>query len=237
MKYFISLMLVLSLSACGTLGGGKSKTTKNNIEVDGDIISVVMDSADFSDMKKTLAAEESRTKCFEANAVNEGSDIVAVASIVARAAGKGIDCGTNHNDTVIAGINSKVEKHRIWGGVASGVLGNIPLAAGAYVLGKALDKDSTEINVDNGSTVTGAIGEGNTYRVEQVSGILTEPAPVNPITLDGSEPGEGEESIPPVDFATCIAAGGDPVNTDGNVMVSAADGIYSRCSDGAGGTL
>lgn len=231
----LATFALIGLSACGTLSGGKGKTTQNTVEVEGDVLSVVVASEDYTDMRKTLAAEKAREECFKAGDLSGASDIVAVASIVAQAAGKSADCGVSHNDTVIAGINAKTEKHRIWGGVVSGVVGNVPLVAGAALIGRALDKKSTEINVDNGSTVTGAIGEGNTYQVEQVSGILTEPAPVNPISLDGS-PAE-EEEIPPVDFATCLAAGGDPVNTDGNVMLSADDGIYSRCSDGAGGTL
>jgi len=189
----LSILALLSGCASGLFGGGKSesKTTRNTVEVDGDILSVVVDSDDFVDMKKTLATESAREECFKANGTKDGSDIVAVASIVARAAGKGIDCGTSHNDTIIAGINAKVEKHRIWGGVVSGVTGNIPLAGAAYVLGKALDKDTTEINVDGGSTVSGAIGQGN-VATEQVSGILTEPAPVNPITLDGESDEEEE---------------------------------------------
>ena len=150
------------------------------------------------------SSENSRQECFKTNGLIPSDPVAQVAREVRLAAGKGIDCGTSGNDVEIAKSNDKVRIKESNNGLISDVVagvGRVVLGKsaidGAVSLGSAFIKGAgdtttlnadnessiaftqkgTEINTDNGSTLNGAIGEGNTY-TESTEGLLTNPADV-----------------------------------------------------------
>jgi len=148
--------------------------------------------------------ENSRGECFRVNGLIPSDPMAQVAREVRLAAGKGIDCGTSGNDVEIAKSNDKVRIKESNNGLISDVVagvGRVVLGKsaidGAVSLGSAFIKGAgdtttlnadnessiaftqkgTEINTDNGSTLNGAIGEGNTF-TESTEGLLTNPADI-----------------------------------------------------------
>lgn len=226
LKFSCVIALAISLNGCATGGGNAGK---------GDQIAVKMSSKDYARMKQVEAESLASAEYYKAQATRYSSVSDPTAQLGMRAI-DALDSNnrapTNSNDVEIAKSNNRVESQRIWSGfgksIISGTIAGVAVVKAADVLGDALTKDSVTVNADNGSTVEGAIGEGNTYTQtnEQVSGILTEPAPVNPITLDGSGGEEGDEPTACVDIRPVLPT--DPEGTDAN-----GDGLV--CSDGAGG--
>jgi len=190
-------LLLTFLTACGSTG--------KNISISDGATVVSMRSADYAAMKQAEFDALANAEYFKAEAKKYEHVIDPTAQVALRAL-DALDTNkrtpTNGNDVRIAEASASVQKTQAWTGLVKGTLGVLGQTALGYkgidTFGKlatsALEKDSVNINADNGSTIQGAIGEGNTYSVEQVSGILTEPAPVNPITLGGG-PEEGEPEM------------------------------------------
>ena len=232
MKHLTIILFGIFLSACAT-------NDPPEISASGDGIMVVMASEDYARLKAAEADAAAATAYYAAQAKRYESVTDPTAQLGMRA----IDAldptnkaPTNQNDVLIAEAEQQTARTGIRWSTADSMLGKGLIFGGireARKLGEAAfnsagDRITTNTtnNADNGSTVKGAIGQGNSYaETEQVSGILTEPAPVNPITLskDGTET---------VDDFVCVdireLVDGDPAGTDGN-----GDGFV--CSDGAGG--
>ena len=133
--------------------------------------------------------------------------------------------------------------------MGSTALGITGIREGAEVLEDILDRSGTTINADNGATVNGAIGEGNTFNSEEVvapfGGVPLAEAPVEPVALGTTQADEEEDPLPEteggvlqvVDVFTCLEAGGDPVDTENNAVGIGNPDLFDRCSDGSGGTI
>jgi len=239
MKFILFFISVALLSGCAT-----TSPQQASIQYDsqGNVVSETtpkMSGKAYARMKSIQAAERANSAYYASQAakysrVTDGRDIALIDAIAALSGNKG---PTNFNDALIAKSQASIEKHRTWAGLGKSVLNGSLVGLGisktADVIGSALAKDSVSINADNGSTIEGAIGEGNTYtRTEQVSGILTETAPVNPITFGGPESEEEGEEPTEESSGECVdlrpVLPTDPEGIDAN-----EDDLV--CSDGDGG--
>ncbi len=196
----------------------------------GNDVLVELSGSQFLDLQKSVDDRQARETCYQ-NLNTAGMDSHAqVLREVGNLLGKGIDCGPNNADVAIARENRKLGQTQArWAGfgdVTKTLVGGATKITLADKIGDAViagvSKPSNQTTVSDNSTYQGAQGNGASYNETRTE-------------VADSDIEEGEEPIS--DFDACIAAGGDPVNTDGNVMVSADDGVFDRCSDGAGGTL
>jgi len=153
------------------------------------------------------------------------TDPTAQVALMMKEALGGDTAPANSNDVALAETEASVRKHETWAGAIKTTLGLGVAYKGIDTLaslGKAaINKSSVEINADNGATVEGAIGEGNTYTRNE--GILTEPAPVDSITL-GVEP---EDELVVCDVRATLP-GEESIDEN-------EDGLI--CSDGDGGAF
>jgi len=245
MKYLL-ILLTLTFSVNAYAGfwdflKRKPKTNQTTIQqtVNGQALTVVLTGEEFVKVENVRSIEQTRTTCYEnmAAPTPEGMDSHAQVAREFRLMAQEVNCGSGYADALIAvearkssqtkarwGVFKAIGTAAITGTVVDRLGGSIidgGVKLGAAALSGA--GSNTTINASDGSTITGALGEGNTYATtEQVSGILTNPANVDDISL-GADP-----VVPVTDEATCLAAGGDPV---------IVDGVYIRCSDGSGGSL
>lgn len=201
-------------------------------------IVTAMKSKDYMKMKQAQADALANAEYFKAMATKYS----AVTDPTAQVAMRAIDAldpnnkaPTNSNDVRIAETNASVAKHGLWSSaftgtvktIAGGVLGYKGLDTLATLGTAAINKPAVSINADNGSTVQGSIGEGNTFEyVEQTapySGIaVPDGIPFSEVQLV-SVPEVSEELI--TDEATCLLEGGTFIAEE------------TRCSDNNGGTL
>lgn len=224
LKFSCIIALAISLNGCATGSGNAGGK---------DQIAVKMLSKDYARMKQVEAESLATAEYYNAQATRYSSVTDPTAQLGMRAIDALDDnnrAPTNSNDVEIAKSNNRVESQRIWSGlgksIISGTIAGIAVVKAADVLGDALNKDAVTINADNGSTVQGAIGEGNNFSQEQVGGILTETAEVNPISIDSDSQSQSElvcEDVRPV-------LQSDPQGIDLN-----QDGLV--CSDGSGGAF
>jgi len=228
MKLITTILICLALSACVSSGRVNS----------GDTLAVKMTSKHYARMKQVEAEAMATAEYYKAQAQRYATVTDPTAQLGMRA----IDAldqrnraPTNSNDVEIVKSNNRVQSQQNWlsfgKSLVTTTVAGVAAVKAVDVLGDALQRDSVTINADNGSTVEGAIGEGNTYTQtnEQVSGILTEPAPINPITLGGPEDEESDEGgFECVDVRPLLPT--DPEGLDAN-----GDGLV--CSDGMGGAM
>lgn len=222
MKY-ISILLTLMLGACATSPDVQTSS--------GDGIFIKMKSRDYVKMKQTEAAEMATAEYYKAQGkrYESAQDPTTQMFMILADALKPQSRPTNHNDAEIARHAAKAQMQANWlnlgSSVIKGALGYKGLDVVSELGAAALAARGTTINADNNSTVTGAIGEGNTYTyTESRDGIPLEPAQVNPVTLSGANP-----ELPPIEcFELRDLLPIDPEGTDAN-----GDGLV--CSDGSGG--
>ena len=130
---------------------------------------------------------------------------------------------TNYNDVLVKESDNKLAGKEaligLGGKLIDGTVIGAGLSAAKDIVTTAFDRGGTNttINADNSSTVSGAIGQGNTS-TEALAGIPVAETTVAPIAL-GSADASFEE--------LCTAAGGE--------VVGGEDG--DRCSDGLGGEI
>jgi len=224
MKNVLILICLLSLTACASSPDVRTAS--------GDGIFIKMKSRDYAKLKQTEAAEMANAEYFRSQAARfqSVSDPTTQMFLIMADALKPSQRPTNHNDAEIARYNAKAQMQANWLGLGEslfkGVLGYKGLETIGDLGAAALTSRGTTINADNNSTVTGAIGEGNTYTfTESRDGIPLEPATINPITLDGP-PNEGAPEVECVEVRPVLPT--DPEGLDAN-----GDGLV--CSDGMGG--
>lgn len=238
MKHLITLVLVISLSACGTFGNGGS-----TVSVQG-ASAVSMSGEAYARMKMAEAdamanAEYYRAEAMKYQSVTDPTAQLGLAAIDALNANKRLP--TNSNDVAIVAEQQKSARTATRWGTAGNLLKTT--ITGATVLGgmslvkdlgeAALNSSGTTINADNGSTVTGAIGEGNTYSTE-IGGIPLNSADVDDIALGSNE--EVVEEEPEVcDIRDFIPSADDPLVDVGGAIDENGDGLV--CSDGMGGSV
>lgn len=234
MRYkLLVIFLSIFIVGCATTNPGQSRTefdSTGNVMVE---TSPIMTSKDYARMKSVQAAERSNQAFYAAESVKyskltDGRDVALVDAIGALS---NKSRPTNYNDTLVADSAAKVEKHKAWVGFVKSVVNGSVVGYGigkVADLGKtAFDNAGTKINVDNGSTATGAIGEGNTYsQTNELGGIPLE-ASTYPTVALGPEP-EAGTTAPTTAVCDLREARIDELLIDIN-----ADGLV--CSDGTGG--
>ena len=237
--FIFTLLFTVSANAqfLGLFGKKKEPEkveTINQVVTPDSVLTVAVTSDDFVTIDTVRRIEASRAACFTSQRSTVGLSDAVGSMEQMRLALTAQDCGKGYADALVAVENRKLGQTQArWGGFYDTVQKGLGVAAKAYVGGKLVDggteifnsaisRAGTQVTVDNGATVTGAVGQGNTYTAtEQVSGILTQPAPVAPIAF-----GTGEDGIACLDVRAVL--GTDPAGTDGN-----GDGLV--CSDNAGG--
>ena len=237
MNKIILVALAFSVALTGCQGKRQPVITENVVEVDGDTVSVVLNSEDFVELKTNITAENTRKECFKTNQAMPTDPTAQALREMRLATGK-VDCGAGTNDAKIAKIEGEVRKkeanNALIGGVLNAAIGGATkvgtIREGAKLVGKVFDKSldraGNQVTVDNGSSYQGAQGDGASY-TEQISGIRTEPAPVEPIVFGGRD--EEEDDVEITNAEQCLEEGGTPVFDAG--------GNYLRCSDDEGGNL
>lgn len=95
----------------------------------------------------------------------------------------------------------------------------------------AVGTDNAQVNVDQRSDQAGDGSTYNTCAGEVVDGQCVLPAQAQ--TLGDVEVG----STPVVDAATCLEAGGTPLDAEDNLVGTEGAGPYVRCSNGSGGNI
>jgi len=188
-------------------------------------VAVTMSSKDYSRMKQVEADAIATSEYYKAQAdiYKAVTDPTAQVALMMKEALGGDTAPTNSNDVALAETEASVRKHETWAGAIKTTLGLGVAYKGIDTLaslGKAaINKSSVEINADNGASVEGAIGEGNSYTTTE--GILTEPAEVNSLSL----------GVEPEDVVCEIR-----VALEGEELIDANDdGLV--CSDGEGGAF
>lgn len=237
--FIFTLLFTVSANAqfLGLFGKKKAEPepeTINQVVQNGTVLTVAVSSADFVTVDNVRSIEAARKACFESQKATPGLSDTVGGMEQMRLALTAPDCGKGYADALIAVENRKLGQTQArWGGFYDTAQTLAGIGGKAYAAGKLIDggvdvfnnavsRAGAQVTVDNGSTVTGAVGEGNTYTAtEQVSGILTQPAPVSPIAF-GSE----AANVACLDVRAVLAT--DPAGIDGN-----GDGLV--CSDNAGG--
>jgi len=227
-----------------------------------------MDSEDYMRMKMVQAeaavsAEFYRSEAARYNAANgDAAALIGMRAIDALDTNK--RSPTNSNDVAISDNQASVAKHQVWSGVVTGglktvggiVLGKAGIDAvqslGTAALSSAGNRTTTNISNDNGSSLDGVFGEGNTTSEVLVDGGSTlqgaigegnnfeyteQVAPFSGVSVpDGLSFSEVNSSVGTIDSSGLPA---DRI-TDGVACVVAGgvfDSAQLRCSDGEGGTL
>jgi len=249
MKYLIftiTLMVFTNTAQAGFfdwITGKKEQTneTINTNVVDGDTRTVVLTGKEYVEARKIEVSEQARVKCFESNGAMPTDPTAQALREMRLATGGALDCGVGYADSLVAKEERKLGQTQArWGaasGVAKSVVGAVVtgvgidrgaevLTAGLNVLGNRPPTTQIEINPNDESSVnvTGNIGEGNSF---EQNGIITEPAPVNPITFGGDESEPDTEVFDPeADLAQLCTINGFDFIVEEN-----------RCSNRIGGTV
>lgn len=229
---FIVLMSVFTSSQAGLFDFWKKKKPTNETVitnvVDGDTRTIVLTGEEYVKTRSIEVSEETRGKCFDANAAMPTSDTAQALREMRLATGGGIPCGAGYGDALVAEQNRKLGQTQArWGGAEGLGKALIGGATTGYLGGKALDavesifttqaqNAGTNISInpsDNSSVdIDGNIGEGNAIKNK----------------YDEVELPEEVESFVCVDLRPVLSS--DPIGVDVN-----GDGLV--CSDGSGATL
>lgn len=250
MKHFVAIILLLfAFEASAQLWpfGKKEEPTNetiNQVTSGDDTFSVVLTGSEFVELDKVRSSEATRATCFSSLKPTVGlpESAANLEQMRLLIAGERLDCGNGWADIEVAKENRKLGQTQArWGagrdigvaligGATKGYLGGKAIDRGADFLQGLSENAGTRVEASDGGTIEvfGNLGEGNIFEsnmTEQVSGILTNPADVNPINLAGETPVE-EMAFNCVDLRGLLPTDADGIDANGDGLV---------CSDGAGG--
>ena len=252
MKHLITAIVLMAITSTVQAGpfdwliGKKKEKTNETIFTDvvgGDARTIVLTGEEYVEARKIEVIEAARGKCFESNGAMPTDPTAQSLREMRLATGGALDCGAGYADSLVAKEERKLGQTQarwsagaslgkaVVGAVVTGVgidRGAEVLTAGINSLGNRPPTTQIEINPNDESSVnvTGNIGEGNAF---EQNGIITEPAPINPITFSGdsSEPEtETELFDPEADLAQLCSS------NDFDFIVE-----ENRCSNRIGGTV
>lgn len=244
-----------------------NETTINLTTATGQTVPVVLNGKEFTELTKNIEIESTRRTCFiQAFGGPMPTDSHAQVAREFRLATQDVNCGTSLADSEIAkqerilgqtkvrwGAAKSIANVAIGGAVVDSLGGKLidgAVAVTSTAINRAGNQTQTTINNDNGSSIEGAIGQGNTNNEvvadngatiqgnvgegnifeDNDEGIITNPADIEPIALGSGS--EVDEPITESNPLTCPdlrpLLPSDPEGLDAN-----GDGLV--CSDGSGG--
>lgn len=186
MKKYIILITALLVTACSS----NPKTQITQRLITGNVVTAVMSSKDMSKVLLNQQAESSRAKCFEAQGEQPTDGTAQALQIMARALGKGIDCGAGYNDVL---VNRDVQKTVFWDNLFKNTLG----LGGLYLQYKGTKGKGPQITINND-------GDGNQISTGNQSPNTGNGIQVQPVENAGLTTQEVSEGV----YNACIAAGG-----------------------------